>query len=374
VCALTTSLSPFAVAVALPDAVAPVVTVPADATIEALGPTGAPYTYTASANDDVNGVVVANCSPASGETFALGATPVQCTATDAAGNTGTSSFTVTVSDTTPPVVTVPASVTIEAIGAAGAAYGYAASAADAVSGAVTPTCVPASATTFPIGSTTVQCTASDAAGNPGVSSFVVTVRDTTPPVVTVPADVTIEATGTTGAAYTYSASAVDTVGGLLTPACVPASATKFPIGSTSVTCTATDAAGNAGSASFIVTVKAKASANVAPVAAPDRYKTNADDKVAGVLRATDANGDPLTFSVVANGSKGRVVVNAQTGAFTYTPNRRADGTDEFTFRVSDGKLWSNSAVVTIRIKGGSGNGRDAGDEDNEDAGDDKNRR
>jgi hypothetical protein len=72
--------------------------------------------------------------------------------------------------------------------------------------------------------------------------------------------------------------------------------------------------------------------------------------LAGVLSATDANGDPLAFVIVTNPSEGRLVVNATTGAFTYTPRGNETTTDQFTFRVSDGKLWSNTASVTVTIE------------------------
>jgi hypothetical protein len=58
-------------------------------------------TFTAIATDAVDGVVPVACTPASGGTFALGTTPVTCTATDTAGNTATGSFKVTV--TVPPL-------------------------------------------------------------------------------------------------------------------------------------------------------------------------------------------------------------------------------------------------------------------------------
>jgi hypothetical protein len=52
--------------------------------------------------------------------FPLGATPVACTATDAAGNVATAGFSVRVHDTTPPTVTPPASITVPATEASGA--------------------------------------------------------------------------------------------------------------------------------------------------------------------------------------------------------------------------------------------------------------
>jgi hypothetical protein len=81
--------------VSVPDTTPPVVTVPASATIEATSPAGAVFTYTASATDNIDGVVPVTCAPASGSTFPLGVTTVTCTATDAHGNAGSASFTVT---------------------------------------------------------------------------------------------------------------------------------------------------------------------------------------------------------------------------------------------------------------------------------------
>ena len=80
--------------------------------------------------------------------------------------------------------------------------------------------------------------------------------DTTPPTVTVPANITAEATSGSGAVVTYSGqSASDLVDGVLPATCTPPSGSAFGLGSTTVTCTATDAAGNTGSASFTVTVQ-----------------------------------------------------------------------------------------------------------------------
>jgi photosystem II stability/assembly factor-like uncharacterized protein len=88
------------------DSTPPVLFLPANLTVEATGPTGAPVTFSASANDDHDGWVPVTCSPASGSTFPLGTTTVTCSATDAAANTATGTFTVTVADTTPPVIEV----------------------------------------------------------------------------------------------------------------------------------------------------------------------------------------------------------------------------------------------------------------------------
>ena len=86
-------------------------------------------------------------------------------------------------DTTPPVLTLPANITAEATSAAGATVTYTASASDAGSGVATSSFLPASGSTFPIGMTTVNASATDIAGNTASGSFTVTVADTTAPTI-----------------------------------------------------------------------------------------------------------------------------------------------------------------------------------------------
>src|SRR5882762_9231006 len=100
------------------------VTVTWNATVEATGATGAAFSYTASATDLFDGNVAVSCTPASGSTFSFGATTVTCTAIDSHANAATKTFTVAVTDTTAPVVTVPANATVEATSASGAAFTY----------------------------------------------------------------------------------------------------------------------------------------------------------------------------------------------------------------------------------------------------------
>jgi hypothetical protein len=109
-------------------------------------------------------------------------------------------------DTTPPVITVPANITTTATSPAGATVNYTVSASDAVDGPVPVTCVPASGTTFAIGVTTVNCSASDKAGNVGQASFTVTVTatDTTPP--TTPTNLTTPTRGKTTMGFAWGAS------------------------------------------------------------------------------------------------------------------------------------------------------------------------
>jgi HYR domain-containing protein/List-Bact-rpt repeat protein len=74
----------------------PTITVPANITTTATSPSGAVVTYTASATSSTAKVESFSCTPASGSTFKVGTTTVNCTATDSQANTSTASFTVTV--------------------------------------------------------------------------------------------------------------------------------------------------------------------------------------------------------------------------------------------------------------------------------------
>ncbi|WP_461474303.1 HYR domain-containing protein [Microbacterium sp. HJ5] len=237
------------------DTTIPVLTLPSPMTVEATGPDGAVVSFTATADDTVSGALTAVCDPASGEALDLGPHQVTCVAVDAAGNKATGVFSVYVVDTTGPAITAPEKVTVEATGPSGATAEYDVTADDLVSGAAEVVCSPASNTHFVLGTTEVSCTAVDAEGNKSHATFGVVVQDTTDPSVTVPAGVTAEATGPAGAAVEFSATASDIVSGALTPSCVPPTGSVFPLGKSTVSCTAVDGAGNDGSASFEVTVR-----------------------------------------------------------------------------------------------------------------------
>ncbi|HZD93432.1 MAG TPA: PxKF domain-containing protein, partial [Candidatus Sulfotelmatobacter sp.] len=90
----------------LPEPTPPVLHLPADITAEATSPGGAVVTYTATATDARDTDVVVTCAPASGSLFPLGATIVNCSATNSRHKTATGSFNVAVVDTTPPLVTL----------------------------------------------------------------------------------------------------------------------------------------------------------------------------------------------------------------------------------------------------------------------------
>ena len=189
-----------------------------------------------------------------GSTFPLGTTLVTCTATDDAGNTSSGSFNVTVVDTTAPTLVLPGDTFASATGPGGAVVDYTVSATDIVDPNPIVDCAPPPGATFPLGVTAVSCTATDNEGNTSSGGFDVTVLDEGLPLLDVPGDLVVEATGPTGAQVTFTVTATDDVDPDPLVVCAPASGTAFPLGATTVECTATDDVGNQTAGSFTVTV------------------------------------------------------------------------------------------------------------------------
>lgn len=240
------------------DTEAPVIAPHENVTFEAASAAGAYVPYDLpTATDNLDESIIVTCLPASDTLFKIKTTQVTCTATDEAGNTGTSTFDVIVQDKTAPMIDDNDDMTVEATSGAGAVVTYISpKASDLVDTDVAVICKLGSDSTFPLGTTTVTCVATDDSGNSASSTFDVTVQDTTGPVFgAYVAPLPVEATGTNGVAVTYVLpTASDAVDGAVTPICLPASGSVFALGTTQVTCTATDAKSNSSTMSFDVTV------------------------------------------------------------------------------------------------------------------------
>jgi len=225
------------------DTTPPVIAAPASVVAEATGSQTIVDLGNATATDAVGVVSLTNNAPATWP-VSTEVRVVTWTARDAAGNISIATQEVLVRDTTAPALIAPAAVTVEATGSQTIVDLGNATATDAVGVVSLTNDAPA---TYPV-STEVRVitwTARDAAGNISIATQEVLVRDTTPPVVTVPADVTAEATGPLTAVSIGTATAIDVVGVVSLSSNAPAS---FPVGTTVVTWTATDAAGNSGTA------------------------------------------------------------------------------------------------------------------------------
>jgi large repetitive protein len=272
--------------VSIVDTTPPQVSVPTDVSATATSPRGAAVSYAVAARDSVDGTIVPSCTPQSGATFAIGQTLVRCTISDSHGNERQRSFAVKVVDG-PPKLDLPTTATAAAVNARGAQLTLDFTAKDAVDGRVDVQCGQPNQT-FPIGRTTVTCTAKDTAGNTARGSLVVIVRDEAAPRITLPSGaVTANATGPRGGVATWNVSAADNVDGAVAVSCDRTSGDVFAIGDTQVTCSAHDRAGNIANGAFTVVVRDRAAPRI----------TVPTDTV--VAAADDKNGARVSFSVTA---------------------------------------------------------------------------
>ena len=204
----------------------------------------------------------------SGDVFPLGATVVTYTATDAAGNDSIATFTVTISDTEKPgIENLPSNITQtndeDVCGAVITWEGYDSTTDSYINVEESDNCPGAnissthnSGDTFPVGVTTVTYTAIDAAGNDSIASFTVTITDDQKPAIDgLPADFSQTADADSCGAmvsWTPPTSSDNCTGDTLATSHEVGS--YFPVGTTTVTYTATDSVGNDSIASFVITV------------------------------------------------------------------------------------------------------------------------
>ena len=212
---------------------------------------GANVTYT-TPGDEACGTVT--CDHISGSFFPVGDTMVTCTSSVGP----TCSFKVTVNDTQNPLITAPPNASYQCASEVPAANPAQATASDNCGA---PTVTVSESNNGGAGSPaspliiTRTYKATDGAGNSSSASQTITVIDNTPPSISCPANITVNApVGTCSAVVSFTVGASDNCS-VPTVLSSPASGSVFPVGTTTVTATATDAAGNASSCSFTVTVK-----------------------------------------------------------------------------------------------------------------------
>jgi Bacterial Ig-like domain (group 1)/HYR domain len=149
----------------------PTITTGGDLTIEATSPYGTPLDYDVTATDPEDGELPVDCDPREGGEYPLGPVQVTCTATDSDGLTATASFSVTFVDTTAPVMELRPMTAIPD-GPDGTLLGWDTHPTDNADWYPTVVCEPESfGFVFPIGDTTVTCTATDDSGNSSTGSF-----------------------------------------------------------------------------------------------------------------------------------------------------------------------------------------------------------
>ena len=149
-------------------------------------------------------------------------------------------------------------------------------------------------------------------------------------IVTPPAKGTLTTLNTATGAFTYTPDANAT-------------------GTDSFTFRASDGQATSNTATVAITISAT---NDPPVAQNAAITVSEDTPANGQLQAQDPDNDSLSYAIVTPPAKGTLTtLNTATGAFTYTPDANATGTDSFTFRASDGQATSNTATVAITISG-----------------------
>ena len=309
------------------------------------GVCGAAVSYTPPMAADNCGVDSFTSTHDSGDFFAVGETTVTYTATDAAGNTATASFTVTVSDNEQPVLAgMPSNITqSNDAGDCSAAVSFTAPTASDNCAIASFSGDAASGDTFPVGTTTVTYTATDIHGNSTTGSFQITVTDDEAPVISgTPANITQTAdAGQCSAVVNYTVpTAADNCGmsaffGDATPGDI------FPVGTTTVTYTASDIHGNINTASFTITVTDDENPVINPAAEDETYQRDGNEGAA--------------FSAWVAGYSGAAATD-NCGIDAWTDNSLglsdgcgSTGTETVTFTVTDVNGNSSSTTATFTV-------------------------
>jgi large repetitive protein len=230
------------------DTTAPIMIIPDDIIIEATGIEDNNIFLGNVTVNDISGIFeVTNNAP---DTFPFGTTIVSWLATDNFGNSVTTDQTVTVVDTTPPQIRAPDDILLEAVDSQSNVvdldlpWVY-----DIIGVESYENDTPES---FAIGMTTVTWTAFDTSGNIASDTQIVTINDTTPPVVESPLDIIVEASSATGMAISIGDARVsDSIG---VDSVTNNAPDLFYLGNTTITWIATDNFGNSANSTQTITI------------------------------------------------------------------------------------------------------------------------
>ncbi len=233
---------------------------PSSMNISAVNSSGTRVTYplpTATDSADITDPVV--CIPVSGSIFPIRTTFVTCTSQDSNNEINTTKFYVNVTaPTTPPIISGVPTISQQATSPSGAVTIYSLpNATDVFGNHAAVSCNPLSGSLFPIGTTGVNCTATDVYGNKATTLLYVVVEapKNLPKISRVPATITKQAASSSGISVVYpSPTAIDLYGNSVGVSCNPPSSSIFHIGATNVNCIAIDSYGNEVTSSFDVII------------------------------------------------------------------------------------------------------------------------
>ncbi len=286
--------------------------------------------------------------PASGSQFPVGTTLIRFQADDGNGNTRICQFDVIVHDNQDPVMTCPAHMIVNNDpGTCGAVVSYGVSSSDNCSVTHARTEGLASGATFPIGTTSNTYQATDASGNVHSCTFTVTVSDSEKPIVTCPANISVSNDpGDCGAWVTYPISSSDNCLGVSHAQSDDSGLSAgdlFPIGTTTQTYTATDAAGNTQACSFTVTVS---DTELPVITCPaSNVIRNTDPGVCDHL-AIGADLDPL----ITDNCQISMIVNTYNGANSLDGAVFSKGKTAVTWVATDIQGNTNTCTYHIKIR------------------------
>jgi HYR domain len=231
-----------------------------------------------------------SCTPESGSLFRIGPNHVTCEATNSFGERATGGVYIYVYDAGVPRLSLPDDMVVRAEGPNGATVTFTATATDEIDGELPVTCNPPSGSRFPIGKTTVECTATDLSYNPSTGTFTVEVTGEDPDpdklVIDVPDPITVEADVSGGSVVKFEVTASGTSDPDPDITCDHESGSLFPVATTIVECTATDSFGNTATDGFTVTV----TDTIAPVISGVTATPN-------VLKEPNKKMEPVTVTV-----------------------------------------------------------------------------
>ena len=286
----------------------------------------------------------------------LGTTTVTWTATDASSNSTTATQSVTVEDTTSPVITPPSDITVEGNTTGG--FTKASLTAPIVSDIVDsdPAVTNDAPDVLPLGTTTVTWTATDASSNSATATQNVTVEDTTSPVITA----AISISTTVGAPK--SILLTPTVSDIVDPDPIVTNDAPdfFPPGKTIVIWTATDASSNSATATTTVTATYLFGGILQPINADGSSIFKFGSTIPVKFQLTDYNGNFVTTAVatirVAQISGGIVgtdteAISTNTPATTGNLFRLADS--QYIFNLATKPLLAGTWQIQITLDDGT---------------------
>jgi hypothetical protein len=193
--------------------------------------------------------VTTQCNVKSGAVLPFGVTTVTCSAKDSLSNVAYCTFPINILDKTAPSVTCPPDITQVNNQIV---QWQNATAVDNSGAKVVSTCNVNSGSKFEYGESTVTCSSRDTSGNIGQCTFKVIVNDKIAPVVLCPPDIT--QVDNQVVMFDSKPPATDNSGKAVTSTCNAKSNSTFAFGTTTVTCTSTDASKNVGRCAFHITI------------------------------------------------------------------------------------------------------------------------